>query len=416
MKKSQLMGVALAAALGVCSVMPSTAFAYQKDEPGTWVKQEDGRYRYVYDDGTWATAGKGLGIEEFYPDGSDGPSYWIDYEGYWLNGWYDLGGTLDGGPWLYFTADGPVQKGWYKVDGAWYHFYDGFMEYDTLVHDSGKTYYVDKSGAMRTGWRQVKSGWYWFDGSGTAATGWKKIGGSWYWFDGNGVMATGWQRVGGSWYYLGGSGAMATGWRNVGGTWYWLDASGAMATGWEKIGGVWYYFNASGAMLTGWQQVDGEWYFLDASEAMTHDRWQGNYYLTSPGAMATNSWIGSYWVGANGCWIPGASRYDTSAHQHSWATRTVTDSAAWDERVLVRAAYDEGVYDGEEIVFSDGHVCQTAKEAADYSNSQLDLGNNVSYSVRRKTRIVHHDAEYKTVHHDAVTHTETYCTTCGVIW
>ena len=84
--------------------------------------------------------------------------------------------------------------------------------------------------------------------------------------------------------------------------------------------------------------------------------------------------------------------------------------------MLVRAAYDEGVYDGEEIVFSDGHVCQTAKEAADYSNSKLDLGNNVSYSVRRKTRIVHHDAEYKTVHHDAVTHTETYCTTCGVIW
>lgn len=107
------------------------------------------------------------------------------------------------------------------------------------------------------------------------------------------------------------------------------------------------------------------------------------------------------------------SKPSAAAHQHSWATRTVTDSAAWDERVLVRAAYDEGVYDGEEIVFSDGHVCQTAKEAADYSNRQLDLGNNVSYSVKRKTRIVHHDAEYKMVHHDAVTHTETYCTTCG---
>ena len=43
-------------------------------------------------------------------------------------------------------------------------------------------------------------------------------------------------------------------------------------------------------------------------------------------------------------------------------------------------------------------------------------GNNVSYSVKTKHRIVHDDAEYKTVHHDAVTHTETYCTGCGVIW
>lgn len=43
-------------------------------------------------------------------------------------------------------------------------------------------------------------------------------------------------------------------------------------------------------------------------------------------------------------------------------------------------------------------------------------GNNVSYSVKARYRIVHHDAELKTAHHDAVTHTETYCTGCGVIW
>lgn len=52
-------------------------------------------------------------------------------------------------------------------------------------------------------------------------------------------------------------------------------------------------------------------------------------------------------------------------------------------------------------------------------------GNNVSYFVKAKCRIVQHDVEYKTVHHDAVTHTETYCTGCtsctyctgcGVIW
>lgn len=34
-------------------------------------------------------------------------------------------------------------------------------------------------------------------------------------------------------------------------------------------------------------------------------------------------------------------------------------------------------------------------------------GNNVSYSVK---------AKYRIVHHDAVTHTETNYTGCGVIW
>lgn len=34
-------------------------------------------------------------------------------------------------------------------------------------------------------------------------------------------------------------------------------------------------------------------------------------------------------------------------------------------------------------------------------------GNNVSYLVK---------AKYRIVHHDAVTHTETCCTGCGVIW
>lgn len=107
------------------------------------------------------------------------------------------------------------------------------------------------------------------------------------------------------------------------------------------------------------------------------------------------------------------NRPTASAHQHSWATRTVTDSAAWDEQVLVRAAYDSGERVGTIVVFSDGYTCKTSAEAAAYTKQQLSLGNNVSYTLKDDVRIVHHDAEYKTVHHDAATHTETYCTTCG---
>ena len=101
------------------------------------------------------------------------------------------------------------------------------------------------------------------------------------------------------------------------------------------------------------------------------------------------------------------------AHQHAWATRTVTDSAAWDETVLAREAWDEPVADGEQIVFSDGHVCYSNSDALAYERQQALAGKRVSYSVKTKYRYVHHDATYRTVHHDAVTHQETYCTSCG---
>ena len=54
-------------------------------------------------------------------------------------------------------------------------------------------------------------------------------------------MAKGWAQVDGKWYYLNGSGAMRSGgWMKLGKTWYYLNSSGAMAEGWKKIKGTWY--------------------------------------------------------------------------------------------------------------------------------------------------------------------------------
>lgn len=277
--------------------------------------------------------------------------------------------------------------------------------------------WVDESGHIATPGAQVPTGVSHTYVPQAQYGNWVRGSYGWWWREANGSYPRFcWKMISGSWYYFDGSGYMQSGCQRINGSWYWLGYDGAMRDGWQKVDGSWYYLSGSGAMVTGWRNLGGTWYWLDASGAMAHDRWVGNYYLASSGAMATCQWIGEYWVGADGCWVPGASRYDTSAHQHSWATRTVTESAAWDEQVLVRVAYDEGVYDGEEIVFSDGHVCQTTKEAADYEEQQYLAGNYVSYSVKRKTRLVHYDAEYKTVHHDAVTRTETYCTICGLIW
>lgn len=84
------------------------------------------------------------------------------------------------------------------------------------------------------------------------------------------------------------------------------------------------------------------------------------------------------------------------SHEHTWQaqyrndpvyetrTRTVVDQDAWDEQVR----------SGSHFLFSDGHICYDSMEAMNY---QFDTG--CSYSVVD---------DYKTVHHEAVTHQETY--------
>ena len=180
---------------------------------------------------------------------------------------------------------------------------------------------------------------------------------------------------------------------------------------------------------------------------------------------------------------------DTSEkpHEHIWATRTVTDAAAWDEQVEDKAAWDEPVY-GEKPVYgsrsyatvtdslgtgtisvrtdeefqaltADMSRCyatvrfdsddgnwnekrstqyikgKNAWEAAgepatgdfvDPDDSTIVIsGGRWAWSVVYQTvqtgtvwgqvDVIHHPATYKTVHHPAVTHEETYCTVCGAI-
>ena len=93
---------------------------------------------------------------------------------------------------------------------------------------------------------------------------------------------------------------------------------------------------------------------------------------------------------------PSSGSSSKPSHEHTWQaqyrsdpvyetrTRTVVDQEAWDEQVR----------SGSHFLFSDGHICYDSMEAMNY---QFDTG--CSYSVVD---------DYKTVHHEAVTHQETY--------
>lgn len=93
---------------------------------------------------------------------------------------------------------------------------------------------------------------------------------------------------------------------------------------------------------------------------------------------------------------PSSGSSSKPSQEHTWQaqyrsdpvyetrTRTVVDQEAWDEQVR----------SGSHFLFSDGHICYDSMEAMNY---QFDTG--CSYSVVD---------DYKTVHHEAVTHQETY--------
>lgn len=98
---------------------------------------------------------------------------------------------------------------------------------------------------------------------------------------------------------------------------------------------------------------------------------------------------------------PSSGSSSKPSHEHTWQaqyrsdpvyetrTRTVVDQDAWDEQVCI----------GSHVVFSDGAVFYDAAAAANYQESKAMAGTPVSYYTVD---------DYKTVHHEAVTHQETY--------
>lgn len=98
---------------------------------------------------------------------------------------------------------------------------------------------------------------------------------------------------------------------------------------------------------------------------------------------------------------PSSGSSGKPSHEHTWQaqyrndpvyetrTRTVVDQDAWDEQVCI----------GSHIVFSDGAIFYDAAAAANYQESKAMAGTPVSYYTVD---------DYKTVHHEAVTHQETY--------
>ena len=204
---------------------------------GTWIQENNGKWWYRHDDGT-----------------------------YTCNGWEEINSK-----WYYFDAEGWMVTGWIEVDGHWY--------------------YTDQWGAMCTGWIEVDGHWYYMDQWGAMCTGWIEVDGHWYYMVQWGAMCTGWVKVDGYWYYMDQWGEMYTGWLYMKGERYYLNENGVMITGkynmWDQETKKFkdYYFSSDGR----WEYTVSliTWDLVDSGK---HLDWSGKTKYSSYITTATKKW------------------------------------------------------------------------------------------------------------------------------
>lgn len=89
---------------------------------------------------------------------------------------------------------------------------------------------------------------------------------------------------------------------------------------------------------------------------------------------------------------PSSGSTSKPSHEHTWQAQYRSEPVYTTEyyTIVDQEAWDEQVRSGSHFLFSDGHICYDSMEAMNY---QFDTG--CSYSVVD---------DYKTIHHEAVTH------------
>ncbi len=128
------------------------------------------------------------------------------------------------GTWTFVKEDGTKAIGWLNNNGTWYFLDAAGIMQTGWINDNGTWYYTNASGAMMTGWQNVNGTWYFMQGSGAMKTGWINDNGTWYYTNASGAMQTGWLNDNGTWYFLDGSGKMLS---NTTVNGYVLGANGA---------------------------------------------------------------------------------------------------------------------------------------------------------------------------------------------
>ncbi len=200
----------------------------------------------------------------------------------------------------YFSPDTyKLVKGWYTLEDGKRYFNSKGRMVTGLVKISGKNYYFNDNGVMKTGFVTFKEGKRYFGSDGVMCTGLTKVSKKTYYFNSKGIMQTGWVdfKEGKRRFHLE-TGVMLTGKKKISGKYYYFNSNGIRKTGWVTIDGNKYYFSKKTAeMLKGWNKISGEYYYFNSSGKMAKSTIVGNYYVLSDGTRAESAAV-SYAVKA----------------------------------------------------------------------------------------------------------------------
>ena len=211
------------------------------------------------------------------------------------------------GQYYYVDESGSLVTGWKEIEGKEYYFDETggglLIEEDHQVQEDTEEPVQVEEYLYGKQWIQNNNGWWYRHEDGSYTTNdFEVIDGTTYYFNTSGYMVTGWQSIKGNWYYFDGSGAMKTDWLLLGSTWYYLEPDGKMVTGRQTIREKEYYFDASGAMKTGWIKLEGKDYYFNPDGALMKDTWIGDYYVDETGAWIPNKFKPKWIQDNNGWW------------------------------------------------------------------------------------------------------------------
>ena len=427
---SCVLGLGIACALS----QPTTVLA---QNPG-WV-HEGNTWSYQLSNGTYAKgwyytpSGKWFFFDSNYKMVTgkltdDNKDYWLDENAGLL---YDAWVQDAKGNWLHTDDNGVLVTGWFKTkSGYWFYFNQDHTMKTGILTDKGYTFWLDKNdGLLYNEWVKDESGkWLHTDGNGCLVKGWYHApNGKWFYFDKDSYqMVTGKLTDDNKDYWLDeNAGLLYDAWvQDSQGNWLHTDDNGVLATGWFKTkSGYWFYFNQDHTMKTGILTDKGYTFWLDKNDGLLYNEWvkdeSGKWLHTDGNGCLVTGWyhapngkwfyfnddytmkvgelkengkiytfdVNQGWVETQ-TWVPEKGHWENDT-ERVWVPNvvTVTDKPAWDEKIKT----------GHRITFSDGHVVYNDKDYQDYSIKMLKADIPVSYTF---------DVMYKTVHHDAVTHTE----------
>lgn len=174
MKRTKWMTMLLGAAMAANLAAPISTFAAQG-----WVKEQNGWVYYAED---------GKPVKDQLMQIGDS-TYAFDDHGYMIYGWLQN----DNGFWYYFDSSGKMKTNWMHLNNKWYYFnpYTGQMAEDQWAQDKGKWYYLDEKGKMETNARiGGPLANYYVDSSGAAKTGWLKQRAGWSYYTAEALQMT----------------------------------------------------------------------------------------------------------------------------------------------------------------------------------------------------------------------------------